>query len=190
MTIDHLMRAVRHAAAANGSGALSSGEAITAALVLNRADWLADMGYTIGQALDRIDEGDVELIPRAENCGAPNARATPKSRQLPPALPKWRICSATRQVMSRTIPCTSIPSSSLMGTLRGYRHVYLVFDVSVVGRAVPEKKHRIELRVRAADGDPIVSHIMGVHRFAWSDGNRPIDAAEGERRPTWIDRIR
>lgn len=119
MTIDHLMRAVRHAAAANGSGALSSGEAITAALVLNRADWLADMGYTIGQALDRIDEGDVELIPRAENCGAPNARATPKSRQLPPALPKWRICSATRQVMSRTIPCTSIPSSSLMGTLRG-----------------------------------------------------------------------
>ncbi|NYT60796.1 hypothetical protein H0A66_00425 [Alcaligenaceae bacterium] len=41
--------------AANGNrGTLSTGEALIAALVLNRTDWIAEMGYTVAQALDRI----------------------------------------------------------------------------------------------------------------------------------------
>ncbi|WP_299998180.1 hypothetical protein [uncultured Cedecea sp.] len=35
-------------------GILSTGEALIAALVLNRNDWLSDMGYTVAQALERI----------------------------------------------------------------------------------------------------------------------------------------
>jgi hypothetical protein len=191
MTIDHLMRAVRHAAAANGSGALSSGEAITAALVLNRADWLADMGYTIGQALDRIDEGDVELIPRAEKLWRAECESHAEVAAIAARAAKVADLFGNAPGHESDDPLHLDSQLVTYGDAPGYRHVlYLVFDVSVVGRAVPEKKHRIELRVRAADGDPIVSHIMGVHRFAWSDGNRPIDAAEGERRPTWIDRIR
>jgi len=42
------------------TGPLSTGEALTAALVLNRHDWLKEMDYTIAQALDRIDQ---DIIP-------------------------------------------------------------------------------------------------------------------------------
>ena len=42
-------------AAANGNlGTLSTGEALIAALVLNRTDWITEMGYTVAQALERI----------------------------------------------------------------------------------------------------------------------------------------
>ena len=41
--------------AANGNvGILSTGEALIAALVLNRTDWIIEMGYTVAQALERI----------------------------------------------------------------------------------------------------------------------------------------
>lgn len=45
-------------------GPLSTGEALTAALVLNRHDWLREMDYTIAQALDRIDD---DTIPHLAN---------------------------------------------------------------------------------------------------------------------------
>lgn len=188
MTIDHLMRAVRHAAAVNGAGALSSGEAVTAALVLNRADWLADMGYTIAQALDRLDEGDVELIPRAEKLWRAECDRHAEVAAIAARAAKVADLLGNPQGNESDDPLYLDSQLVTYGDSPGYRHVYLVFDVSVVGRAVPEKKHRIELRVRAADADPIVSHIVGVHRFAWRDGNRPIDAKEDERRPGWIDR--
>ncbi|WP_096807590.1 hypothetical protein, partial [Xanthomonas citri] len=47
-------------------GPLSTGEALTAALVLNRHDWLAEMGYTIAQALDRIDSDTAPHLRDAE----------------------------------------------------------------------------------------------------------------------------
>ncbi|WP_369930418.1 hypothetical protein [Xanthomonas sp. NCPPB 2632] len=37
-----------------GFDALSTGEKLVTALVLNRADWLADMGYTMAEAIDRV----------------------------------------------------------------------------------------------------------------------------------------
>ncbi|RZL95289.1 MAG: hypothetical protein EOP82_03015 [Variovorax sp.] len=37
-----------------GIGALSTGEQIAAALVLNRPEWLTQMGYTMAEAVDRI----------------------------------------------------------------------------------------------------------------------------------------
>lgn len=52
-----------HHAAQNDYAALSTGEALIAALVLDRADWLIDMKFTIAEALDRIGPQWAELIP-------------------------------------------------------------------------------------------------------------------------------
>ena len=50
--------------AGNGNlGTLSTGEALIAALVLNRNDWLHDMGYTVAQALERIGPNWSARIP-------------------------------------------------------------------------------------------------------------------------------
>ena len=44
----------------------STGEKIAVALVLNRADWLASMGYTLGEAIDRMSPEWLGNIPRVE----------------------------------------------------------------------------------------------------------------------------
>lgn len=46
-------------------GSLSTGEQLAAALVLNRADWLAAAGYTMAEAIDRLGPAWVERIPEA-----------------------------------------------------------------------------------------------------------------------------
>lgn len=48
-----------------GFGSLSTGEQLAAALVLNRADWLAAAGYTMAEAIDRLGPAWVERIPEA-----------------------------------------------------------------------------------------------------------------------------
>ena len=48
-------------------GALSTGEALAAALILNRPEWLANMRYTICEAIDRLDgDGWVQRLREAE----------------------------------------------------------------------------------------------------------------------------
>ena len=55
-----------------GPDLLSTGEALTAALVLNRHAWLLDMGYTIAGALHRIGPNWAQLVPAvAEACQQP-----------------------------------------------------------------------------------------------------------------------
>ncbi|OJY94600.1 MAG: hypothetical protein BGP25_05340 [Lysobacterales bacterium 63-13] len=41
----------------------STGERLAVALALNRFDWLSAMGYTIPEAIDRLDQEWVALIP-------------------------------------------------------------------------------------------------------------------------------
>jgi hypothetical protein len=41
----------------------STGEKVAVALALNRADWLAEMDYTIAEAIDRVGPSWVALIP-------------------------------------------------------------------------------------------------------------------------------
>jgi len=53
-TIDTRMLDIAQQAALSGIGTMSLGEALTAALILNRSDWLRDCGYSIVEALDRI----------------------------------------------------------------------------------------------------------------------------------------
>ncbi|ATS38027.1 MULTISPECIES: hypothetical protein [Xanthomonas] len=66
MNLQRTIEIARAAAHLGEPGPLSTGEALTAALVLNRHDWLAEMGYTIAQVLDRIDSDTAQHLRDAE----------------------------------------------------------------------------------------------------------------------------
>ncbi|MFB9038214.1 hypothetical protein ACULMH_02655 [Xanthomonas arboricola pv. corylina] len=66
MNLQLTIETARASARLGEPGPLSTGEALTAALVLNRHDWLAEMGYTIAQALDRIDSDTAQHLRDAE----------------------------------------------------------------------------------------------------------------------------
>lgn len=66
MDFEGVVRVARFAKRNKGTGPLSTGESLTAALVLNRHDWLKKMDYTIAQALDRIDANTIQHLRDAE----------------------------------------------------------------------------------------------------------------------------
>lgn len=53
-------------AATKGYDRLSDGEAVTAALVLNRADLLAKWHYTLPEAIERVGRSWMSVVPEAE----------------------------------------------------------------------------------------------------------------------------
>lgn len=55
----------REAMKYGGTRTLSTGEAVAAALVLNRADWLSRMEYTIPEAIEQIGPEWAACIPAA-----------------------------------------------------------------------------------------------------------------------------
>ena len=62
-----LKQIIEKSSAANRGdwGGLSEGEKLAAAMVLNRADILAEAGYTIAEAIDRIGPNWLSKIPEA-----------------------------------------------------------------------------------------------------------------------------
>ncbi|MCF3643339.1 hypothetical protein LXM94_25635 [Rhizobium sp. TRM95111] len=62
--LDHIVSKSRDAKR-GGFGVLSTGEKLAAALVLNRADWLADMNYTMAEAIERVGMDWLARIPEA-----------------------------------------------------------------------------------------------------------------------------
>lgn len=60
--MNHLLSKARDAKN-GGFNVLSTGEKLAAALVLNRADWLASMQYTIAEAIARVGSDWVAMIP-------------------------------------------------------------------------------------------------------------------------------
>jgi hypothetical protein len=50
----HIVRVTLEAKRMGSLGPHSTGEKLASALVLNRADWLTSMDYTIAEAIDRI----------------------------------------------------------------------------------------------------------------------------------------
>lgn len=70
MNLDRVIQVSLYAQRRGDTGALSTGESLTAALVLNRHDWLSEMDYTIAQALDRIDQDTIEHLSDAARCVA------------------------------------------------------------------------------------------------------------------------
>jgi hypothetical protein len=65
---DHLLTKAREAKLCGASAwrAQSSGEKVAVAFALNRADWLGEIGYTLAQAIERVDRDWLALIPRVE----------------------------------------------------------------------------------------------------------------------------
>ena len=63
-TLAHLLRVARFART-EGYGVLSSGEKIGAALALDRADWLKELDYTLGEAIGRLEGDWLACIPEA-----------------------------------------------------------------------------------------------------------------------------
>ncbi|HEU5403430.1 MAG TPA: hypothetical protein VFU86_18890 [Terriglobales bacterium] len=63
---EHLLRKARDAKrGGHGAwGVQSTGEKVAVALVLNRADWLTQIGYTIPEAIERSGTEWVAVIPQ------------------------------------------------------------------------------------------------------------------------------
>jgi hypothetical protein len=63
---DHLLRKAEDAKRGGHAAwaVQSTGEKVAVALVLNRADWLVEHGYTIAEAIERTGPEWVEMIPQ------------------------------------------------------------------------------------------------------------------------------
>ena len=63
---EHLLRKARDArhGGHDAWAVQSTGEKVAVALVLNRADWLAEILYTIPEAIDRSGQEWVSIIPQ------------------------------------------------------------------------------------------------------------------------------
>ena len=63
---EHLLRKSRDAKRGGHEAwaVQSTGEKVAVAIVLNRADWLAEMEYTIAEAIDRSGPEWVAIIPQ------------------------------------------------------------------------------------------------------------------------------
>jgi hypothetical protein len=63
---EHLLRKARDAkhGGHRAWAVQSTGEKVAVALVLNRADWLAEANYTLAEAIERSGSGWVSLIPK------------------------------------------------------------------------------------------------------------------------------
>jgi hypothetical protein len=170
-------------AAAGGIGALSTGEALAAALVLNRPDWLIAMNYTIAEAIERIGPEWMRLIPAAAkqfNRDSEEAayEATEKARQA-----QLAEFTARQRAEDKAIECSATFVTS--GSAPGYRDVFLTFDLKPL-EAGSVRSMRTTLRVRPEDCETVMREITDIHRFAWRKG-APIDVKPDEQRPSWID---
>lgn len=183
-TFEYLMQNVRRAAN-GGISVMSAGEALAAALVLNRPDWLASMGYTIAEALDRIDTPWVGMLRDAERAWKAEAETYAQVKQIEQVASTVEAIfgGATEQESQDPVDLSAVLVT--YGDAPGYRDVSLVFDVSLIGEGKPKGVHRIDLRIRPADGEQIMEQILAVHRFAWRSG-KPLDKKPDEKCPRWV----
>lgn len=147
-----------------GFGALSTGEALVAALVLNRPDWLAKMDYTIAEALERIGSDWARFIPAAarqfkRETEETAAAAADKARE-----DKLEEFSARKAAGEEEIDFSGTLITSAVSP--GYRDVSLVFDLKTVGSG-PRATLRAAIRVNPRDGRSIVHEIIAAHRIVW-----------------------
>lgn len=61
---------------------LSKGEKLAAALVLNRPDWLADMDYTIVEAIERVGRSWMARMPEAARVLTEEAELAPEAASI------------------------------------------------------------------------------------------------------------
>ena len=180
MSLNHILAKVRDAAANDGPGGMSTGEALMAALVLNRPDWLAKMDYTIGEAIDRVGAEWAGLIPKAAKIfEEEQARNTEAEKAACDAL-TLTAAKARRESASTTLDCSA--TLVTQGGAPGYRDATFVFDLLPLGC---DSSFRVSMRVCPEDGESMVAHLREVHQLAWNRGS-PLDARPGEMRPHWV----
>lgn len=179
---EHALAKVLDAAEAgeDGPGPLSTGEALMAALALNRTDWLARMGYTIVEAMERIGDEWLAFLPRIARAVAKHQLSGDEAKRV--AADVLALVQAQTSAEAEAIDCEA--RLITYGCAPGYRDVTLTFEVR------PQRNPRplqLRLRIRPQDGEPIVRHLSEAHALAW-DGQTPLDAQPGETRPNWLDR--
>jgi len=179
--LDHMVRKAR-AAAAEGYGVLSTGERLAVALILNRPDWLAELDYTLAEAIDRIGPEWMRLIPAAAQQFEKNRQEA--SYAAAEEARRAKLAAAARERADDDVVHFAA-SLVTWGDAPGYRDAHLTFDLRPIGES-QQPTMRAEVRLRPEDGETIVRHITQVHRSAWDRGG-PIDAKPGEQRPRWID---
>lgn len=62
--LSQILSKARYARAHCNYDVLSTGEALAAALVLNRSDWLDEMNYTIVEAIERVGPSWMARLPQ------------------------------------------------------------------------------------------------------------------------------
>jgi hypothetical protein len=181
---EHILSKAR-AAEAGGRGTLSTGEALVAALVLNRPDWLLEMNYTMAEAIERIGAEWARLVPaaakqfsREREEAAYEAAETARHAQLAQF-------TARRKAEDEEIECSA--AFVTYGNAPGYRDVSLTFDLKPLEDG-SQQLMRTTINVRPEDAERVVRAILDVHRSAWRKGS-PIDVKPDEQRPNWIDRL-
>ncbi|MFC3715189.1 hypothetical protein ACFONC_03365 [Luteimonas soli] len=182
--IEHLLSKTRDAQALGHPGPMSTGEALAVALILDRPDWLAEMDYTLADAIGRIDRGWLAAIPEV-------------AKQFRNERNEAAYAAAVKAKADKLAEVTGGDDERLdfaaelvtYGHAPGYRDATLVFNLRPIGRG-ERPAFRADIRIRPEDGEAIVSHILDVHRSAWgrSTGRPPIDVKPDETRPRWIDR--
>ncbi len=106
---NQLILAATQTAAFGAPGPVSTGEALAAALILNRPDWLSSMKYTIAEALERIGRSSFHPRPNNSSKSARRRNTRRPSRRTKPDCP-----SSLRGRTPRTRPSNSRPPSSPM----------------------------------------------------------------------------
>ena len=73
------------------------------------------------------------------------------------------------------------------GDAPGYRDVTLHFSCKPMPRSdSSERSMHLNLHIDAKSAEAIADHILGVHRFAWSRNELPLDVRPGEQPPRWF----
>lgn len=172
---DHIVAKVLDAAH-GGWNAQSIGEKLMAALVLNRHDWLNDMGYTIPQALDRVGASWVAVIAVVASAVAEHERLAAEAKTL----------ARTYALLTADPPGGEFEAAASMvaySNATGYRDATLTMDVQPYGS---QRHFRCRLQINAKDSEQLATNLLATHRLDWLPGRRPLDAKENELLPDWI----
>lgn len=183
--LEQIIAKSRQALRQDSPSTLSTGEAVAAALVLNRPDWLAQMGYTLADAIGRMDAEWLDMIPAAAS--QLQARTAQEAYAEAERLRQEKLAKIREQRGAKE----EIDLSAKLvtyGNAPGYRDVIVDLDLTPIGESADTDGHtfRASIRIKPQDGLAIAEHILDVHRFAWRR-ERPLDAKEGEKKPTWVD---
>lgn len=180
MSYQQALQKTLDAARADSPGGLSTGEALMAALALNRHDWLQKMGYTIAEAMDRIESWAVHLPKVAREVKETLAQ---DGHAMRVAKETMDFASLARPSESETDGVDLTAKLITYGDSPGYRDTSFLFELNTLKGKAPI---RAWLRVNPQDGERMARHIHQVHEFAWSSERGPLDKGPDEKKPRWI----